>query len=54
MTPAQALAAGAAARTAGLPSLACPHPAGELRAAWVRGWVRQRTTDLYGVFTASA
>lgn len=50
MTAAQAAAAGTAARKAGRPSTACPFDdkAPELRTAWVRGWVAQRTADLYG------
>ncbi len=45
-----ALAAGRAARRAGQPSTACPHgdDAPDLRRAWVTGWVRQRSADLFG------
>lgn len=49
MTEDQALEAGRRARELGAPSTACPFgdEAPELRTAWVRGWVRQRTAELY-------
>lgn len=50
MTPEQATAAGTAARQAGDPSTVCPHgdEAPALRTAWLRGWVAERTRQLYG------